>query len=108
MCARLHIIEESKLGYLARCEQCETYNLAFGTLLQVLTEDDILLLSEQLAKSRSRVSEDTCPRAKTFLYRLNEAGTVQMILSLNEVIELESMVNKTLTLMEAKKILDAE
>ncbi|MEO0311767.1 MAG: hypothetical protein RIQ89_1424 [Bacteroidota bacterium] len=105
MCKQI-VLEHSSEGYVMFHPKCGSFQIAFGNLVWVLTLPELnnfhLLINKRLAMA-SNVKQ---PNLKN-IYLETPVSSMMMVFSTNDLHQLEQMLGKSMTIYEAKLVLDS-
>jgi hypothetical protein len=95
MCDRLDVLTHGRDGYVAGCQGCGGFQVAFGTSLFHVLEPGLRDLSERVLHDRTMFDGRVCPGYKAFNYELG-APQVRMVLCHAELERLDDLLRDAL------------
>lgn len=104
MCSH-KILAHNETGYIAICTNCEHYQIAFGTTVMSLPEQQYKEFAEHLYMNCTNKACLDFPAQKSVVLPVFCAH-LQMILSFNELLRLEELMRQASVMTEVNKIID--
>ncbi len=107
MCKRhQRILSQTKQGFIINCSKCNSFMLVFGTIGFSLKFADIKILNSRIQDYCDDEHASLDPARKLLHIKTPCTGT-SLILSLNELIELQEILNQALLWLELDDILNS-
>lgn len=97
------ILYHQSAGYVVKCNSCENYQIAFGTMVFTISTENITSLFGQVEKLHARKELHTCERER-FQVKL-PCDSVIMALNKKELVQFYNMLDEAFTVEALKNLL---
>tara|TARA_B100000902_G_C27049317_1_gene783341 strand:- start:303 stop:632 length:330 start_codon:yes stop_codon:yes gene_type:complete len=105
---KLDLLDSGKYGYVAYCNDCGLFNVAFGTTVVTLNHDEVQFILSRVSHNLNVHENRVCPKAKAFMFRLSNDNTCQLVLTYGEMQALHDLLTNSLLVYEVKCVLNAD
>lgn len=93
MCDRMQVLHHDRHGYVAECMGCARFQVAFGTVLVSVGEEEFMALADAVRERSVAFRDRVCPGEKVFHFA-TEAPGVRLVLCYAELETLDHMLTE--------------